>query len=197
MTRPSLRQRKKDRTHHDIAEAAWALFLQRGYEQTSVNEIADRANVAPRTFFRYFPTKEAVLFPEIDEALDGVAQEFRRRPASEPIMVSLFESLDVLARALASRDAERMALVKASRNESIGDYFRERTTALVADLVRERERDHPDVELRARLASGIIGVMIDAASGHVATAEGDDLRDIGQRCVAELLDLMAIPRDAI
>src|SRR3954471_15974601 len=74
-TAPSLRQRKKDATHQAIGDAAWALFAEKGYEETSINDIAERANVAPRTFFRYFPTKEAVVYPEFDQMLELVRKE--------------------------------------------------------------------------------------------------------------------------
>ena len=95
-----LRQRKKDSSRHAIEDAAWELFAEQGYEETSINDIAERANVAPRTFFRYFPTKEAVMYPQFDELLQSVRDEFRKRPADEPVITSLFESLEMLAGSL-------------------------------------------------------------------------------------------------
>ena len=95
-----LRQRKKDSSRRAIEDAAWELFAEQGYEETSINDIAERANVAPRTFFRYFPTKEAVLYPQFEELLQSVRDEFRKRPADEPVITSLFESFEVLAGSL-------------------------------------------------------------------------------------------------
>lgn len=57
-----LRERKKKRTRQAIIEAAWELFRQKGYDAATIDEIADNADVSRRTFFRYFPTKEAVVF---------------------------------------------------------------------------------------------------------------------------------------
>ena len=57
-----LRERKKERTRQAMIAAAWELFRKQGYDATMVDDIAERAEVAPRTFFRYFPTKEAVVF---------------------------------------------------------------------------------------------------------------------------------------
>src|SRR6476659_1783740 len=95
-----LRQRKKESSRRAIEDAAWELFAERGYEETSVNDIAEHADVAPRTFFRYFPTKEAVMYPQFEELLDAVREQFRRRPADEPVLTSLFESFEVLSGSL-------------------------------------------------------------------------------------------------
>ena len=83
--RAGLRQRKKESSRRAIEDAAWELFAEKGYEETSINDIAERADVAPRTFFRYFPTKEAVMYPQFEELLQSVGEEFRKRPADEPV----------------------------------------------------------------------------------------------------------------
>ncbi|RAQ95999.1 TetR family transcriptional regulator [Thermogemmatispora tikiterensis] len=59
--RPGLRERKKRLLQEAIEQAALKLFLQRGYEQTSIQDIAEAVMISPRTFFRYFPSKEEVL----------------------------------------------------------------------------------------------------------------------------------------
>jgi AcrR family transcriptional regulator len=62
-----LRERKKARTRKRIADVAMALFVERGFDDVTVAEIADLAEVAPSTVFAYFPTKESLVFDE-DEA---------------------------------------------------------------------------------------------------------------------------------
>jgi AcrR family transcriptional regulator len=58
----SLRERKKEKTRVKLVQVATRLFLDEGFEETTVGAIAAAAEVSPRTFFRYFPTKEAVVF---------------------------------------------------------------------------------------------------------------------------------------
>src|SRR6266567_5947641 len=66
----SLRERKKRLAQATIEETALRLFQQQGYEQTSIQDIADAVMMSPRTFFRYFASKEEVLFGPMHEALD-------------------------------------------------------------------------------------------------------------------------------
>ncbi|MBQ0828459.1 TetR family transcriptional regulator [Streptomyces sp. RG38] len=84
---PGLRERKKTRTREAIRAATYGLVGEQGYTATTVEQIADRAEVSPSTVFRYFPTKEdIVLTDEYDAAL---LELFRARPADEPWLDSL------------------------------------------------------------------------------------------------------------
>jgi AcrR family transcriptional regulator len=88
-----LRDRKKLETWRAIRSAAVELFLERGYEAVSVDDIAAAANVAPSTFFNYFATKEAVAF-DPDPADFATRQALlAARPPGEPLWVSLRAAL--------------------------------------------------------------------------------------------------------
>ncbi len=67
---PGHRERKKERTRRTIALAARELFLSKGFDETTVDEVADASGVSRRTVFRYFPTKESMVFPERGERID-------------------------------------------------------------------------------------------------------------------------------
>ncbi|MGW3207336.1 TetR/AcrR family transcriptional regulator [Streptomyces sp. NPDC001135] len=78
----SLRERKKIKTREAIRTATYALIGEQGYDATTIDQIADRAEVSPSTVFRYFPTKEDIVLT--DEYDPVILEEIRTRPADEP-----------------------------------------------------------------------------------------------------------------
>jgi AcrR family transcriptional regulator len=77
---PGLRERKKQRTRAVLVDAAVKLCLEHGYESTTVEQIAATADVSPRTFSRYFPTKDAVFLTLIEDYAQEVAVELEKVP---------------------------------------------------------------------------------------------------------------------
>jgi AcrR family transcriptional regulator len=103
-----LTERNKERTRREIAEAAGQLFLERGYAATTVQDIASAADVSPRTFFRYFPSKEDVITTIASASMDDVLEHLAGHDASESLASVLKATFSaVLGPAIDDPDAAR------------------------------------------------------------------------------------------
>jgi AcrR family transcriptional regulator len=91
--REGLRSRKRRETRERISSAALALFLEKGFEATTVDEIAAAADVSKRSFFDYFPSKEEVIAAWQDEFGQALADAVAARPAGEPMTRTVEEAL--------------------------------------------------------------------------------------------------------
>lgn len=83
--RPSLTERRREATRFEIAEASAALFSERGYEATTVDDIARAAGISLRTFYRYCPAKEDALTPVLTAGVATLVEELALRPEGEPL----------------------------------------------------------------------------------------------------------------
>ena len=116
------RERKKHATSVALHEAALRLFAENGYAETTVEEIAEAADVAARTFFRHFGSKEAVLFADEDDRRDLWRAALHERPSDEPILVTIREAALALADDYSTeKDILRYDL--ASKNRGIRSYW--------------------------------------------------------------------------
>jgi AcrR family transcriptional regulator len=89
-----LAARKKERTRRQLAEAAAELFYERGYAATTVDDIVAAVDVSPRTFFRYFPTKEDLVVALGTTSLDLFINALRARPADESLQVAVRAAIE-------------------------------------------------------------------------------------------------------
>jgi TetR/AcrR family transcriptional regulator, regulator of mycofactocin system len=132
----TLRERHALRTRQAIEAAALELFDERGFAETTVEEIAARADVAPRTFFRYFPAKEAVLFPDTAGIDDRLARALAARPADEHPFASLVAVVADLADDVEARGADFERRERLARNcPGVRAYERSVLDARVAGTV--------------------------------------------------------------
>jgi AcrR family transcriptional regulator len=83
------RERNKRKTRERLRDAALALFVDQGFEATSVHQIAEAAGVADRTFYRYFDSKEDLLLADAREYFADVEAFVASRPAEETPMATL------------------------------------------------------------------------------------------------------------
>ncbi len=88
---PGLRERKKQKTRDTIIKVALERFAEQGYERTTIAEIADAAEVSPRTIFAYFPSKEDIVFFDQLEVQENLARGLRERPEGTTALDALRE----------------------------------------------------------------------------------------------------------
>jgi AcrR family transcriptional regulator len=88
-----LRERKKQQTRQLIAETAWRLFADRGFDRVTVAEVARQAQVAVATVFNYFPTKEDLFFFRLEAFEARLVDAVHDRPAGEPALAAFRRAL--------------------------------------------------------------------------------------------------------
>lgn len=86
-----LRERHKQRTRETIARVAYDLFATKGYQATTLPEIAEAADVSTRTIFAYYPSKEEILFSDLTKTRDALAERLAERPANEDTLEAVRE----------------------------------------------------------------------------------------------------------
>ena len=89
MTETGRRERKKAATRKAISDAATMLFIERGFDDVSVREVAEAADVSPTTVFAHFPQKEALVFDEDEELRDLLVAAVRDRASGESVSDAL------------------------------------------------------------------------------------------------------------
>ncbi|MEU3985148.1 TetR family transcriptional regulator [Streptomyces sp. NPDC026672] len=95
-SQPGLRERTRRAVRKEITDAANALFVERGYEETTVGDIAAAVGMSQRSVFRYFPTKEDLIVGKFDFVADDMLRVLRERPAGEPVWESMRRVFDLL-----------------------------------------------------------------------------------------------------
>jgi AcrR family transcriptional regulator len=90
---PSKREAQREQTRSRLQAAALERFRRDGFDATSVASVAAAVGVTERTFFRHFPTKEAVLFQDYESRLDWFARALEERPLDEPVVESVVAAI--------------------------------------------------------------------------------------------------------
>ncbi|HEY5629678.1 MAG TPA: TetR family transcriptional regulator, partial [Candidatus Limnocylindrales bacterium] len=185
--RPGLRERKKAKTRQAIQEHALRLFREQGYDRTTVEQIAEAAEVSPSTFFRYFPTKEdVVLYDALDPLVIGA---FRRQPPQLSALRAMQASMHEVWGSLTPEQMEeqfergRLAYAEPALRER---YVLEmvRTVGLMVDLVAERVR-RPATDFEVRVWTGAVmgGILAAMLPMYDGTRSGVDLVELVDEAV--------------
>jgi AcrR family transcriptional regulator len=133
MAEPGLRERSKARRRAAITRAAYELFAERGYDATTVADIAEAAEVSPRTIAIYFPAKQDIAMSRVSDAAAGLTAAMRGRQPGETVS-------DVLGRWLLSTQAEPEDLEQrmlARRMFAANPQLAALRTARLADVLRD------------------------------------------------------------
>lgn len=192
MTTVGLRERKKRTTSEALVRSALRQFATRGFERVTVEDIAGACDVSPRTFFRYFASKEDVLFADGDGQRSHVIDVL----AAQPPDVSPLEAMQAAVRELArDYEAQREAVLLRHRivagTPSLRSHVAERLhgweSAVIEELRRSGRADGMD-ELSLRLmvaaTTSALCVSIDlwaegGAEGDLGTVLADALEKLG------------------
>jgi AcrR family transcriptional regulator len=186
VTDTGLRERKKQRTREAIVDAALRLFEERGFDQTTIADIAEAADIAPRTFFGYFPSKDDVVFADFQETLDGLSARLDGRSADETAIDAIrawigerLQDVDVLD----ERERCRKRLI--GESEALAAHNRAlmgRVEELLAGHIARDLGDHPDDVRPRMIAAAVIGALsaldVKRADGSEATPTREESRVI-------------------
>ncbi|GAA2449573.1 TetR family transcriptional regulator [Streptomyces glaucus] len=168
--RPGLRERKKQRTRDALLRAALGLFTAKGYERTTVDEIAEAVGVSQRTFFRYFASKEEAAFFVARLAESHFLAALRERPPGEPPLQALrravLDSWDTIGEAIEQLVPlelhMRLYRVIESTPALLAAHLR-RATELeeeIARVIARREGLDVDADPRPRLVVAVFGAVM-------------------------------------
>ncbi|MFF7732842.1 TetR family transcriptional regulator [Streptomyces sp. NPDC007984] len=183
---PGLRERKKIKTRRAIRAATYALIEEQGYDATTIEQIADHAEVSPSTVLRYFPAKEDIVVS--DEWEPVITAELRARPVAESWADTVRHVMrTVLGLALAEEPAvTRLRTRLGVEVPAVRARMREDaavTGRLLRDTLAERSGLDPDsLELRV-LAMSVMGGLMETCHYWAETGHRDDIRDLVDRAL--------------
>ncbi|WP_181871177.1 TetR/AcrR family transcriptional regulator [Sphaerisporangium album] len=178
-----LRERKKHQTRLALSDAAFELFLEQGFEATTVDQIAAAVDVSPRTFFRYFGSKEELALDFMVEYDEVVTAALAARPADEPPLQALAAAYRQFIREVrrtAAIDPERYVrhrhVMEANPHLITAGLARmaDIETKLTAEVARRQGTD-PDADPRPRLLvafiTSAIRVGFECATGDAGSLD--------------------------
>ena len=187
-----LRERKKQRTHEQIVGAAMRLFAERGYQATTIADIAAAADIAPRTFFAHFPSKEAVVFHDVDRTLDDLASTLRDRPAGDTTFDALRRFVDSIFDEQLGDNDEALLRKRLCREQDTLANFERGVQARVYELLLESIADDLDAPTDA-LRPQLVASAAMAALTSLETSSDDP----AERAPVAKADALAVLDDAI
>ena len=167
-----LRERKRQQTRERLTRVAMALFLARGFEATTLDDIASAADISRRSFFHYFASKEDVVFAWQEESSAALIAAVAARPANESMLTAAENAISAMVRQLEPGEAMAMAQLKRDNPalQARDQVKYEKLERALAEALGKRAGRKTE-RLRARLVAMIAtGAM--RIGGELWAAEG-------------------------
>ncbi|GAA2418950.1 TetR family transcriptional regulator [Actinomadura vinacea] len=172
------RERKKQRTREALVDAAFRLFAEKGFDGTTVEEIADAVDVSSRTFFRYFASKEDVALTFQEEQHAAMLSALTDRPADEPVLTAVRRAVVGIAvaceRGDLGFDPDRfecmMTLTADSDNLMAGSLeHAQKKQAILTRAIAARMGTDPATDLRPHVVASSVIAAFHAAADALTT----------------------------
>jgi len=187
---PGLRERKKRLTKQSIADSAFALFAEYGFDKVTVAQIARQAGVSEATVFNYFPAKEDLVYFRMEAFEDGLLTAIRRRPAGRSIVDAFRDHVLGMGGLMSAADNEATAGLRAAARivaDSPALQARERqiydqATGSLAGLIRsETSRRADDIQpwVAANALVGVHRAVVSYVREQILS--GASVRDVRRR----------------
>lgn len=188
------RERKRRQTRERIENAAMALFLQRGFDATTIEDITEAADVSKRSFFDYFPSKEEVVFAWQDSFADRLMAEIAARPADESSVEAVEAA--ITATVIASVDERGLALgelIHQTPALKARDQLKyAKLEQKLAEALLLRGGNDPEQRSRMRLLAAIvIGALRVGGELWQQRPPGASPQDFAREIFAELWTMLA------
>lgn len=199
LAKPGLRERKKQQTRDTIARAALRLFADRGYDETTLAEIAEAADVSPRTIFAYFESKEDILFCDGPDMLSKLRRTLTERPPG----TTTVDALRGLLSALGPADEDsRLRKQILTAEPSLRMKMRARDAQLEPLLAESIavDLDTPPDDIRAVLIAASMTAAFTAVRDRFLAAAADGTpvtREQGMAIIDEVLEFHRGGLDAL
>lgn len=159
-------ERKKKQTRDAFLKSAYYFFKKKGYDDTSIEEITERANFAPRTFFLHFSSKEDLVFPYIEELMQSLQAAFAERGNTVALKTfkewELTTAVEIKMGSNPEYETIRRKLISTNRQlqARLGSMLKDIEAVLATELAKERGLKTPDLTARV-VAAAVMAIFIE------------------------------------
>jgi len=161
--RENLHKRRRTQTHEALRQVALERFASEGFGKVTVQQLAREAGVTERTFFRHFPTKEAVLFQDYETQLEWLADALARRPASESLFEAVLASVESYPHDIEVVRQAALARAELITADQVAGHLRvvqSSFAGVFTDFVKRRYPDVANIELVSEVAGATLAAAL-------------------------------------